>query len=74
MPSHVSVIFTTKPKGIAINLNISVPKATKIPLIIKTTNATKNVGINVVNARDTPSGTSSGILIIHFLTTHKRYN
>ena len=44
-------------------LKISVPKATKAPLITITTKAINAVGINAVNELETPVGTVSGILM-----------
>ena len=53
-------------------LKISVPIATRRPLIKITTNATTNPGTKAVNPRETPSGTASGILITQLCLTHIR--
>src|SRR5699024_8338580 len=74
IPTQLLVKLTTKPKGTAIILKISVLNATSIPVKVNMTNATKNAGISAVNDLETPSGTASGILIIHLRFTHNLYN
>src|SRR5699024_12627793 len=74
IPAQLLVKLTTKPKGTAIILKISVLNATSIPVKVNMTNATKNAGISAVNDLETPSGTASGILIIHLRFTHNLYN
>lgn len=71
IPSHELVKFVTNPNGIEIILKMSVPRATRTPLMAKVTIVITKAGIRAVNERATPGGTASGILITRFFLTQK---